>query len=87
MEIKSRLQPTEVSPVLCDPHIREVVQAGFGGAFLEALPLCHFDLQSPGTTPQSENERGNITHVNKLTINSIISPVQILVPGLFQSIN
>lgn len=68
-----------MSPVLCDPHIREVVQAGFGAAFLEALPLCHFVLQSPGTTPQSENERGNIKHVSKPIINSIISPIQILV--------
>lgn len=65
-------------PVLCDPHIHEVVQADFGAAFLEALPLCHFDLQSPGTTPRSENETGSTEHISKLKINSIISPVQIL---------
>lgn len=70
---------TRISPpVLCDPQIHEVVQAGFGVAFLEALPLCHFDLQSPGTTPRSENETGSTEHVSKLKINSTISPVQIL---------
>lgn len=43
-------------PVPGDPHIHEVVQADFGAAFLEALPLCRFDLRSPGTTPRSENK-------------------------------
>lgn len=65
-------------PALCDPHIHEVVPAGFGAAFLEALPLCHFDLQSPGTTPRSENETASTKHISKLKINSMISSVQIL---------
>lgn len=47
-----------------DPHIPEVVQVGSGAAFLEALPWCHFDFQSPGTAPRSEKER-ETQHISK----------------------
>ena len=69
------------------PHIHEAVRAGFGVAFLEALPLCRSDLQPPGTAPQSENERGNTKHASKRNTNSTISPAQILVRGLLQHTN
>ena len=62
-------------PVLRDHHIHAVVQAGSGAAFLEALPLFRFDLQSPGTTPQSENERGSTKQISQLNKHSIISSV------------
>ena len=48
--------PQVMPPVPGDPHIHEAVQADSGAAFLEALPLCRFDLRSPGTAPRSENK-------------------------------
>lgn len=50
--------------VLRGPRLRKAVQAGSGAAFLGVLPLCHFDLQSPGTAPLSEKEIASTKHVS-----------------------